>query len=48
VPIAFPHILGREFAGEVAALGDASSSFCDQKFPIARQRVVTFILFFIG
>jgi NADPH:quinone reductase-like Zn-dependent oxidoreductase len=27
LPIAFPHILGREFAGEVAALGDASSSF---------------------
>ena len=27
VPIQFPHILGREFAGEVAALGDASTTF---------------------
>ena len=27
VPIAFPHILGREFAGEVASLGDASGRF---------------------
>ena len=27
VPIEFPHILGREFAGEVAFLGDASGRF---------------------
>lgn len=27
VPIQFPHILGREFAGEVASVGDASSTF---------------------
>jgi len=27
VPVKFPHILGREFAGEVAALGEASSTF---------------------
>ena len=27
VPIKFPHILGREFAGEVAALGNAGSTF---------------------
>lgn len=27
IPMQFPHILGREFAGEVASLGDASSTF---------------------
>jgi len=27
VPLKFPHILGREFAGEIAALGDSGSSF---------------------
>jgi len=27
VPIQFPHILGREFAGEVAALGSAGGAF---------------------
>ncbi len=26
IPLAFPHILGREFAGEIAALGDNTSS----------------------
>ena len=25
IPVSFPHILGREFAGEVAALGDKAS-----------------------
>ncbi len=27
IPLAFPHILGREFAGEVAAVGDPASPF---------------------
>ncbi len=27
IPVTFPHILGREFAGEVAAIGDAASPF---------------------
>ena len=27
IPLSFPHILGREFAGEVAAIGDPSCSY---------------------
>ncbi|MFN0300369.1 MAG: zinc-binding dehydrogenase [Burkholderiales bacterium] len=29
IPLSFPHILGREFAGEVAAIGDAASPYKD-------------------